>query len=180
MWRIKHKQLKKNILKYLSMSVYSSIRWITWVIKSVKRKSLMEMIIWLLPIILTNQAYQLCTCRLSECLWGFLFYYLKLIKQLIVGPYVPFHTVDTWSEKQQLDIYFMTTQQSSLMGLKAVCPSLYRLVSNIEKTQKTHLFIDVPTEELINWSPCQLYFTYLFGLCLKAFPVYVEQTQLKN
>lgn len=161
MWQIKQKQLQKNILKYLSVSVYSFTRWITWVIKSVEEKNLMEMIIWLLSLILTNQAYQLCTSKLSESLWDFLFYYLKLIKQLIVGPHVPFHTVDTWSEKQQLDIYFMTMQQSSLTGLKAACPSLHHLVSNIEKTQKTHLFTDVLTEELINWSPCQPVF-YLF------------------
>lgn len=161
MWQIKHEHLQKNILKYLSVSVYSSARWITWVIKSVEKKNLMEMIIWLLPIILTNQAYQLRTSRLSECLWGFLFYYLKLITQLIVGPYVPFHTVDTWSEKQQLDIYFMTMQQSVLVGLRTVCPSLYHLVLNIEKTQETHLFTDVLTKELINWSPCQPVF-YLF------------------
>lgn len=70
-WQIKHKQLRKAILEYLSVSVYSSARWITWVIKAVEEKNLMEMIIWLLPIILTNQAYQLHTSRLSGCLWGF-------------------------------------------------------------------------------------------------------------
>lgn len=71
----------------------------------------MEMIMWLLPIILTNQAYQLRTSSLSERLWAFLFYYLKLIKQLIVGPYVPFRTADTWSEKRQRGVCFMTMQQ---------------------------------------------------------------------
>lgn len=55
----------------------------------------------------------------------------------------------------------MTMQQLSLTELKAVCPSLYHLVSNIEKTQETHLFAEVLTEELINWSPCQPVF-YLF------------------
>lgn len=98
MWQIKYKQCQKAILKYLSLSLYSSTGWITWVIKCVEEKNLMEMIIWLVPVILTNQAYQLRTSRLSKCLWGFLFYYLKLIKHLIVGPYVPFYTADAWSE----------------------------------------------------------------------------------
>lgn len=106
-WQIKHKQLQKAILKYLSVSVYSSARWITWVIKTVEEKNLMEMIIWLLSIILPNQAHQLHTSRLFGCLWDFLFYYLNLIRQLIAGPYVPFHTVYPWTEKQQLFIYFI-------------------------------------------------------------------------
>lgn len=124
----------------------------------------MEMIIWLLPIILTNQAYQLRTSRLSQCLWVFLFYYLKLIKQLIVGPYVPFHTADTWSEKQQLDIYFMTMQQSSLTGLKAVCPSLYHLVSNIEKTWDTFIYRCTYWEanKLVSMSTCILFIHLAF------------------
>lgn len=57
--------------------------------------------------------------------------------------------------------YFMAVQQSSLTGLKALCPSLHHLVSNIERTQETYLFTDALTEELINWSPCQPVF-YLF------------------
>lgn len=94
----------------------------------------------------------------------FYYYYLNLIKQLIAGPYVPFtqFILEVRSTTYVFILfYLMAVQQSSLTGLKALCPSLHHLVSNIERTQETYLFTDALTEELINWSPCQPVF-YLF------------------
>lgn len=164
------------------MSVYSSVRWITWVIKTVEEKNLMEMIIWLLPIILTNQAYQLHTSRLSGCLWGFfLFYYLNLIKQLIAGPYVPFHKIYPWSEKQQLYIYFILFYGCAAVKPQRAEGSVPFSASSCFKYWENMRCIYLQ----MHWGAntglhVNLYFTYLFGLCLKTLPLCVEQTQLKN
>lgn len=143
----------------------------------------MEMIIWLLPIILTNQAYQLHTSRLSGCLWGFLFYYLNLIKQLIAGPYVPFHTIYPWSEKQQLYIYLIL-----FYGCAAVKP--HRAEGSVPFSASSCFKYWENTRDIFIYRcTCwgantglhvNMYFTYLFGLCLKTLPLCAEQTQLKN